>query len=196
MKIPVIVIIVVAFCAPVVMAQTAVTSFSGGSPYPIYYGGSSGDVIGWRFTVAQQTWITDVGVWNNDQTGGVDTDHPVGIWDGTQALMDSTIVGPSGSVVGDWIYEPVGPVVLVPGTTYTIGVMYFSDDDDYYISSASSMNTDPNVTWTTSVYPAAGSMGFVYPTLNSTSFGRFGPNFIFNLTALDRTTWGSIKTAF
>jgi hypothetical protein len=196
MRNTVILLLVAAVCAQVALGQPAITSFSGGSQYIIYYGGSTGDVIGWRFTVDQQTWVTDVGVWNNDQTGGLETDHPVGIWDDTQMLMDSAIVGPTGSVVGDWIYEPIGPVVLVPGTTYTTGVLYFSDDDDYYISSATSMVTDPNINWTNSVYPAAGSMGFVYPTLSSTSFGRFGPNFIFNLTALERTTWGSIKTAF
>ena len=70
MRSVVLLLAVVAVCASVAVGQPAITSFSGGSEYIIYYGGSTGDVIGWRFTVGQQTWVTDVGVWNADQTGG------------------------------------------------------------------------------------------------------------------------------
>lgn len=187
-------LILTLICAPVALGQ-AVTSFSGGTEYDSYYGSASGDVVGWQFTVDEQTWITDLGVWNADQTGGVDIDHPVGIWDGSQTLLDSVMVGPSGTVVDDWIYEPTTPIVVMPGETYTIGVMYWSGDDDWYISSAGSMTTDPNVNWLNSVYPIAAEQGFVFPGTTSSSFGRFGPNFIFNMTALDRSTWGAIKAS-
>lgn len=185
---------IVLLLAPAASGQ-AITGFTGGTQYTIYYGGSTGDVIGWRFSVTEPMEVSDLGVWNADQTGGIESPHEVGIWDGSQNLMVSVVVDPTGTVVDDWIYGPVTPVNLMPGETYTIGAMYTGDDNDYYISSASSMTTDPAVTWLSSVYPSEGSLGFVYPELETPTFGRFGPNFIFGQTALQRSTWGSIKAS-
>jgi hypothetical protein len=185
---------VVLICAPAALGQ-AVTGFSGGTEYPVYYGGSTGDVIGWRFTVASDMEVTDLGVWNADQTGLLDSSHEVGIWDDSQNLLTSVVVDMTGTAVGDWTYESVTPVVLSPGTTYTIGALYTADDNDYYVSSASSMTTDPDVTWLSSVYPSVIDLGFVYPELESTSYGRFGPNFMFGPTSLQQSTWGAIKAS-
>lgn len=192
--------ILVLACVPVAMGQ-AVTSFSGGAQYNSYYGGViAGDVIGWRFTVNQQIEVSDLGVWNNDTAGagGMDTPHPVGIWDESQTLICSVTVDVTGTIVGDWIYGSITPLILNTGETYTIGVEYYSDDDDSYISSASSMSTDPDVTWVNAVYPLEGDLGFVFPVLDSaaSSLGRFGPNFLFSETALEQSTWGSIKATF
>lgn len=189
-------LIIVLVCAPVAWGQ-AVTGFSGGTEYDSYYGSSNGDVVGWRFSVAVELEISDLGVWNADQTGGVESPHEVGIWDGSQALITSVTVDAGGTVVGDWIYASITPVIIVPGETYTIGALYFPADDDWYISSASSCTTEPDVTWINAVYPTAGEMGFVYPGLDSapSSVGRFGPNFIFTETSLDQTTWGAIKAS-
>jgi hypothetical protein len=183
-------------CVPVAWGQ-AITGFSGGTEYDSYYGSASGDVIGWRFTVSQQIWVSDLGVWNADQTGGLESPHIVGIWDESQTLLDSVTVDNAGTVVGDWMYYTVTPFTLMPGETYTIGALYFSGDDDWYISGASSVASATEVTWLNSVYPAAAEMGFVFPTLDSaaSSGGRFGPNFIFTLTSLQHSTWGAIKTS-
>jgi hypothetical protein len=185
---------VLLICAPVAFGQ-AVTGFSGGSQYDSYYGSAAGDVVGWRFTVAQEMEVTDLGVWNNDQTGGLESSHETGIWNSSQTLLASVVVDNTGTVVGDWIYEAITPIILSPGETYTIGSSYVSGDNDWYISSASSMTTDPDVTFIESTYPASGELGFVFPASSSSSFGRFGPNFIFNLTGLESATWGSIKTS-
>ena len=120
----------------------------------------------------------------------------MGVWDGSQTLLDSVTVDGSGSVVGGWIYASVTPFTVSPGETYTIGALYVTQDSDWYISSATSMTTDPGVTWIESVYPTAGELGFVYPELSSTSFGRFGPNFMFETLALQQSTWGEIKATF
>jgi hypothetical protein len=167
--------------APAVMGQ-AITSFVGGSQFGIYHGGSTGDVIGWRFEVTAPLEVAMLGVWNADNTGGLDSTHQVGIWDAAQALVTSVTVDPgTGTVIGDWTYAAVGPVTLTPGQVYTAGAMYTATDNDSYISSASSATTDPNVLWINAVYPAAGDLGFVYPTEDSSpsSVGRFGPNFTF-----------------
>ncbi|MCK5379776.1 MAG: DUF4082 domain-containing protein [Acidobacteria bacterium] len=176
-------VVTILVCAPVAWGQ-AITGFVGGSEYDSYYGSVGGDVIGWRFTVNASLEISDLGVWNADQTGGIESTHQVGIWDGSQTLVASVTVDGTGTVVGDWIYAAITPVTLMPGQTYTIGASYASGDDDWYISSASSMSTHADMTWTGSVYPEAIDMGFVYPSSDSASYGRFGPNFMFETVVI------------
>ncbi len=181
-------VVMMVVCAPMAWGQ-AVTGFVGGNEYDSYYGSVGGDVVGWRFTVTTALNISDLGVWNADQTGALESSHQVGVWDESQALMASVTVESSGTVVGDWIYASITPVTLNPGQTYTIGVSYASGDDDWYISSATSMTTDPSVTWTGSCYPAAGDMGFVYPSSDSGSYGRFGPNFLITVIPVTLMTF-------
>lgn len=75
-------------CAPVAWRQ-AILGFAGGVEYDSYWGSSAGDVVGWRFTVTDQIEITDLGVWNDDKTGGIESPHHVGIWYGSQTLVAS-----------------------------------------------------------------------------------------------------------
>lgn len=175
----------------------AITDFASGAEYDSYYGDPAGDVVGWKFTVAADVSVTDLGIWNADKTGGIESPHEVAIWDASQALISSVIVEGTGSVVGDWVYASITPVVLAVGQTYTIGAIYVKGDDDWYISGAMEVTTDPGVTWLNAVYPLEGDLGFVYPENNSdpSSGGRFGPNFLFGETSLARTTWGAIKTS-
>ena len=181
---------VVVLFAPTVLGQ-GITGFTGGSEFGAYYGGTTGDVVGFRFTVAggSPIEIDQLGVWNADTNAGgagLTSAHQVGIWDASQALLASATVDPStGTVIGDWTYASIPPLTLNPGETYTAGVLYTETDGDSYISSASSASTAPEVTWVQSVYPAAASLGFVYPANNSTSFGRFGPNFTFAVVPVE-----------
>jgi len=170
-----------------VASGQAITGFTGGSQFDVYHTGSTGDVIGWRFTVSSPLEVSDLGVWNADTqaTAGLTTTHQVGIWDSGQNLLASATPGPGGTIVGDWTYASITPITLMPGETYTIGAMYAAGDGDSYISSASSATTDPDVTWLNSVYPASGSLGFVYPATDTSSFGRFGPNFLFTVVPVE-----------
>lgn len=181
-------VVVVLMVAPVAFGQ-AVTGFTGGTQFPLYHSGSTGDVVGFRFTVSAPLEVDQLGVWNADTAAGgagLTTSHQVGIWDASQVLLASATVDPAtGTVIGQWTYAAIVPVTLMPGQTYTAGALYTGTDNDNYISGASSLTTDPNVTWVQSVYPAAGSLGFVYPASNSTSNGRFGPNFTFTVVPVE-----------
>lgn len=170
--------------APGAMGQ-AIASFTGGGSYSSYYGSAAGDVVGYRFQVSAPLEVDQLGVWND--TDGLTSSHEVGIWDGAQVLLASVVVTPAGSVIGDWTYGSITPVTLVPGQTYTAGVLYTPTDGDSYISGASAVTTDPNVTWINGVYPAAGELGFVYPANDSSpsSVGRFGPNFTFTVVPVE-----------
>lgn len=188
-------VIMVLICAPVVWGGQGISWFLGGTEYDAYYMSAAGDVVGWRFTVSVQLEISDLGVWNNDQTGGIESPHQVGIWDGSHTLVASVTVDGTGTVVGDWIYASITPVIIMTGQTYTIGALYVANDDDYYISMASSLSYPGVLAWIEAVYPLAGELGFVYPESSSPKIGRFGPNFLFEETSLEQTTWGAIKAS-
>ncbi|HSN54204.1 MAG TPA: hypothetical protein VLT32_06010, partial [Candidatus Sulfomarinibacteraceae bacterium] len=101
--------------APVAFGQ-AVTGFTGGTQYPLYHGGSTGDVVGFRFTVSAPLEVDQLGVWNADTaTGatGLTSTHQVGIWDQAQALVASVTVDPAtGTAIGQWTYGAITPVTL------------------------------------------------------------------------------------
>ena len=168
----------------------AIVSWTGGSEFAIFYADSTGDVVGYRFEVNMPVTVDSLGVWDADtQAGGagLTSDHMVGIWDDTQTLIASTTVTPTSVIGGDFRYEPITPVDLVPGTVYTIGALYTATDDDGYISTATGLVTHPDITWINAVFPIdppGGNQGFVFPLGDSapSSQGRFGPNFTFNMT--------------
>lgn len=161
----------------------AIEGVSGGSQFDQYYTGSTGDVIGYRFSVSVPLEVDRLGVWSIDSASGgagLSSPHQVGIWDASQTLVASATVDPaSGTAIGDWIYSSITPVILTPGQVYTAGALYTGTDNDSYLSSVTSVSTDPNVRWMSSVYPSGPDLGFAYPESGSMTLGRFGPNFAF-----------------
>lgn len=185
MKTTMFALLAVAGASAVANAQ-AVQGFTGGSQFGSYYGGLvADDVIGWRFTVNEDVFVTGLGVWNQDTQAGLEgltSDHQVGIWDlNTGSLLVTAVAGPSGTAVGAWTYTDVADTLLSSSGSYVIGALYGADDGDSYISSATSVTMDPAVNFGGGVFPAAADLGFVLPTewSGGTSRGRFGPNFLF-----------------
>jgi hypothetical protein len=170
----------VAACVAASASGQAVLGFTGGSQFGIFYGGSTGDVVGFRFEVNEPITVTDLGVWAMDSTGGLSSDHQVGIWrNDTMELLTDNLVTPASTLIGDWRYEPTSPVLLEPGIGYTAGAMYTATDGDNYVSSPTTVDEAPEVTVINGVEPGVGSLGFVYPMATSTNRARFGPNFLF-----------------
>lgn len=173
-------LLLVAFLSflPQLASAQAIESFTGGNSWAIYYGGSTGDVVGFRFQVNTPVMVTSLGVWNGDNDG-LSSDHMVGIWDGTTQIISATVT-PAGTVNGDFRYVGISPVTLLPGKTYTAGAMYTASDNDQYISTAGTLSVAPELVFLNAVFPSTGDLGFVYPTEDSPgNFGRFGPNMIF-----------------
>ncbi len=158
----------------------AVVDYGAGGVFDIFYGGSTGDVIGYRFTADVDMFVTDLGVANDDVNDGVlDSAHMVGIWrNSDMALLGSVSVDASGTPVGRFIYESVAPIALSAGESYTAGAMYAGGDLDSYTSGPGSITLD-GISGTTAVFPSATDLGFVFPTEESGgNAGRIGPNFI------------------
>ena len=101
----------------------AVESFTGGSLFASFYAGTTGDVIGYRFSVSENVMVSDLGVWIDDDD--LQSSHMVGIWDQSQSLLVSATVQPSDRAVGEWRYASVSPTLLSPGQTYTAGAMLY-----------------------------------------------------------------------
>ncbi len=192
--------------AGVAHAQSpAITSFSGGTEFVIFYGGSTGDVVGYRFTVSSPLTVDSLGAWNADTTTPLtsednpgagtttqnpvlDSSHQVGIWDDTQTLLASVTVTPTSPTNGDWRYESITPITLNPGTTYTAGMLYTATDGDGYVSGPTSVVTDPDITVLNGVFPSVGDLGFVFPTEDSAgNNGRYGPNFTVMMVPVELT---------
>ncbi|MEO0629943.1 MAG: PEP-CTERM sorting domain-containing protein [Planctomycetota bacterium] len=167
----------------------AIESFLGGTQFDSFFGGAiAGDTVGWEFSVNQDVFVTDLGIWNADtQFGaeGLTSDHRVGIWNlATGALLVEAVAGPGGDVVGEWTYASVAQTQLSVGETYVIGALYNEggvSDGDSYVTSALSVSTSSDVNFLGGRSPLAGDLGFGLPATfsGSTSFGRFGPNFQF-----------------
>lgn len=172
-----------------VASGQAVTSFTGGTQFGSFFTGTvAGDTVGWQFTVNQDIFVTDLGVWNQDtQVGneGLTSAHQIGIWDlGSGALLVQGTAGPGDTVVGAWTYTSVNQTQLSTGSTYVIGALYNAGavaDGDSYISSASSVTMAPDINFGGGRSPLAGDLGFALPETFSgaTSFGRFGANFLY-----------------
>lgn len=159
----------------------AITSITGGSAFGIYYGASTGDVVGWRFDTNTDVIVTSLGVYSGAaDVDGLTSSHQIGIWDSSGNLLVSGTAGPGGAVLGDWTYTDVSDTMLTAGERYTIGAMYNATDGDSYVSSPSALGLAPEINPTTNgVFPDAGDLGFVFPGSDSTNLGRFGPNFQF-----------------
>jgi len=179
-------LIAVAGIAAATNAQ-AITSFVGGSQFGSFFGGFvAGDTVGWQFSVNQDIFVTDLGVWNQDTQAGLEgltSDHQIGIWNlNSGALLVQGVAGPGGDVVGDFTYTSVGQTQLSVGESYVIGALYNAggiEDGDSYISSASSVSTAADINFEGGRSPLAADGGFALPGTFSgaTSFGRFGANF-------------------
>ncbi|MFG0326353.1 MAG: PEP-CTERM sorting domain-containing protein [Phycisphaerales bacterium JB037] len=175
----------IAGLATVASAQTAITSYSGGTYFDVFYGASTGDAIGYRFTVNDNIVMNNVGMWNGTQSpadGVVSTSHAWGLWDSNGDLVTSGIIDPNnGFQQGDFFYSNVdSATALAPNVRYTLAVVYAAGDMDGYLSSVSSITSDPMIDISVGVFPASGDLGLTFPANDSAGNpGRLGPNFTF-----------------
>jgi hypothetical protein len=138
--------------------------------------------LGSSFTVgANPVLVTSLGVWDSN-IDGLASSKQVGIWTlagSAGTLVTSAIVpsGTAGTLVGEFRYTPVTPIVLSANTAYTVGVFYPTGDPDQLHdhspitggSGEPSMSGDFNsfsarfsATTGSFVEPIGGTAGFAY----------------------------------
>ena len=112
---------------------------SGGSPMVDISGGQAtipeDDVIvGWVFDLSVPMTVDGLGVWDDAMFPGLTLDHRVGLWTvGGMLIAHAFVSGgneivPSSSGLGNWLFSPITPITLQPGT-YVIGSDPFGSDE-------------------------------------------------------------------
>jgi Domain of unknown function (DUF4082) len=121
--------------------------FAGGSSYIASQDSGSPYTIGWSFTTSETLSVSGLGFWDDDDhTLGFS--HDVGLWDSSQNLLASTAITSTSTPVastgpGQWLFNAIGKVTLVPGTCF-IGAAYVKADDvdayRYYVSNIATVD--------------------------------------------------------
>jgi len=117
--------------------------------------------IGWQFQVNSPIIIDGLGLFDVDPPGLAE-EHQVGLWtDGGLLLAQTTITNgstpvASASTAGDWLFNSIAPVVLVPGTYLTGG--FFATSADSVMANAT-ITTVPQISFLHSRASTEGSFG-------------------------------------
>ena len=155
-------------------AATIALTFTGGSTFLTFDGTAM--TIGWRFQTNASVVVTDLGAWDagGDGFGG----RPeVGLWDSAGTLLASTSV-PAGVVApltNGFRFQSIAPVALSSGEVYVLGLLVGPGLSDVYSQFASSVATDPAITFIGDTRNNSAA-GFSFPSTFTGNAGRFGPN--------------------
>jgi hypothetical protein len=159
-------------------------SFTSG-PTTTGHAGSSSTTHGWLFSTNSDFLVTALGYYDDGQDGLAEV-HAVGIFDSIGNLLVSTTVpsGLTGTLVGQFRYEPITPFLLSGGQTYTIGGTIGADASDPTAYNVSGLTSIAEITIPpgASRYTEAGTYtSLTFPTLTfppSDPYNiYFGPNF-------------------
>jgi hypothetical protein len=156
-------------------AAVAVLPASGGFQNSNY---GSNITLGWGFDLLNAVTVTDLGYF--DGNGGLTDAHPVGIWNSIGSLLAQATVpsGDTATLVSEFRFVPIVPVVLGPGA-YSIGGYANSTSPDEFRFEVSSLTTIAGLSFgPANLYTKADSL--TRPTTKADAFsqdGYFGPNF-------------------
>jgi len=123
--------------------------------------------VGIRFVPNKFLIVTALGFQDAGENGLV-TSHEVGIWDAvspesSSPLLASAVIqsGTASTLVGDWRYETITPILLIPGNDYFLAGFVGSGDGDLW----------------TDAHPAAGVSVSADAAITQDAFrsGSFGP---------------------
>lgn len=148
------------------------------------------NTYGWVFTVgATDLQVTGLGIWDAG-LDGLNSEHPVAIWNSLGALLSSTTVeaGVAAPLSGEFRIESLlSPLRLSAGQTYTIGALY-QGEDTYHGALAGDPTISPDIS------AVEGRLDFE-PSLTQPTFviqpGNppfTGPNFEYNVVP-EPGTW-------
>jgi hypothetical protein len=177
-------------------ATEAVQGVTGGTNFPAFNG--TNQTIGWYFSTNAILDVTALGVYSI--SANLSQSHQIGIWDSAGLLLGSATLAPSNGAADTFRYvQLANPFSLQAGNTYTIGSDITSPFTDIYRSGASSITTDPSITFLGAARNAS-SGGFSNPdTLTAGTLGRFGPSFQFTsaVNAVpEPSTWAMMISGF
>ena len=156
-------------------AGEAVIGYAGG------LGGYVNGVGGWSFQPQQNIAVTALGSFEGTM---VATGEPIaiGVWAADGSLLASNMVTAASSLVNQTVYEPIDPVALWAGQTYSIGV-YAQGGTIIVIGVApteGSVTTAPDIRLGTAV-ASFHEFGFPGSIVGPDNSAILGPNFEYNV---------------
>lgn len=131
--------------------------------------------LGYLFTVDTSTFATDLGVYDHEGNGLVQS-HGVGLWTGGGTLLASTTVlsGTASTLDGHFRYESIAPVALTAGSRYVVAAADLSNGDPY-VYELTGFSSAPGITFVDDRWSIG--TGLLLPTSSDTiSNGWFGGN--------------------
>ena len=135
--------------------------------------GSTGSwSLGYQFTTNTDIFATALGFYDGftgDCTGCGD----VGLYDSVGNLLAETTVTTGGTLISDFYYASISPVLLGAGQTFFV---VGETGDAEYTWNPTGVSVDPNINFVQSAYIIGPSLAF--PNGSDTNVGYFGANFL------------------
>jgi hypothetical protein len=135
--------------------------------------------LGSSFTVGNTpVSVFSLGVWDSN-SDGLAFAKPVGLWDSIGNLVASANVpaGTSGTLVGEFRYTPITPVILSANTSYTVGAFYATSDTDQLHDHIGGTNPTMSSDFNTYAARFDSATGFSDPTGGASGPAYVGPSF-------------------
>jgi MYXO-CTERM domain-containing protein len=137
--------------------------------------------FGWAFTANADLTVTALGLLDVGGDGFLNPSYTVSLWEATGALVGSMTVGTSDPLTDGFRYAATGPLSLLTGQAYVIGVTSLQQIDYYSAPTGiSSFSTAAEITYTGDRWQVINGMP-VGDQVNIGTAGYFGPNFQFEL---------------
>lgn len=138
--------------------------------------------MGYRFQVTQPVTIEALGAFNYSTLPLNNSSHQVSIWNASSALQATASVTGSSTAVtsasglGSWVFSPITPVTLAPGS-YVIATFYANTQTEGFLSAASAI-TAPGIVMGLPLQSFSNSLVLPTTQINTSRFGYFGPSFL------------------
>jgi hypothetical protein len=131
--------------------------------------------IGWYFDAVAPLDVTSLGIWQGSNVNS-GVPHAVGIFDGANTLLVSTVITPAAVLDGEFQYEAIAPFHLEPGS-YSIACTTTPEDFIWEKLVAGDVAIDPSVHY---VHSGFNNSSLLTPFTRydpNDNLGIFGPNF-------------------
>jgi Domain of unknown function (DUF4082)/PEP-CTERM motif len=141
--------------------------------------------LGWHFTVLNDITLTDLGLFDDSQDGLTDS-YEIGLWDSSQTLLRSATLssGSGTTLIEEFRFVSVSPLLLSAGQTYAIGALYISGNDFLiFPGAATGFTTAPDLTFLNNAFAGDGSLSFPGDS-SEPGAAYFGPNFRYDSAAI------------
>jgi hypothetical protein len=138
--------------------------------------------LGYQFQVTQQVTIEALGAFSHGNLPLNASSHQVSLWDAgsvlkaTASVSGSSTAVASASGLGNWVFSPIAPVTLAPGS-YVIASFYANIQSEGLMSAASVI-TAPGIVMGLPLQSFSSSLVLPTTQINTSRFGYFGPSFL------------------